>query len=229
MSARAPDRCNPDHPRSRGEYPFNSSDQPRTLGSSPLSRGIRVISDDNLANSGIIPALAGNTHPHGRIGQRPADHPRSRGEYYTDYGVWENDQGSSPLSRGIQAPLRPHPATDRIIPALAGNTSGRSSNPGTSPDHPRSRGEYGLLEPAARLEEGSSPLSRGIRWGSVGVAGLLGIIPALAGNTAARRAVRTRSEDHPRSRGEYSGLWSQWASVDGSSPLSRGIRGTPTG
>ena len=112
---------------------------------------------------------------------------------------------------------------DGIIPALAGNTPRRTGITCTHTDHPRSRGEYFVDSPDSLLEDGSSPLSRGIL-GSHGprVDGV-GIIPALAGNT--RRAVADgfREPDHPRSRGEYAFDGDFILSRLGSSPLSRGI------
>ena len=50
-----------DHPRSRGEYIVLSAGFFANLGSSPLSRGIRVEGADMVAWDRIIPALAGNT------------------------------------------------------------------------------------------------------------------------------------------------------------------------
>ena len=71
---------------------------------------------------------------------------------------------------------------------------------------------------------GSSPLSRGIRgsWKRLNRGG--GIIPALAGNTELGRCFIERSQDHPRSRGEYSGANGIGTIAQGSSPLSRGIQ-----
>ena len=51
----------PDHPRSRGEYLTMLCYPVDTIGSSPLSRGIRSRWLCNAAVTGIIPALAGNT------------------------------------------------------------------------------------------------------------------------------------------------------------------------
>ena len=70
---------------------------------------------------------------------------------------------------------------------------------------------------------GSSPLSRGIRSRDKESAGSTGIIPALAGNTTARRTSTTSGADHPRSRGEYQKAGQRRNARTGSSPLSRGI------
>ena len=71
--------------------------------------------------------------------------------------------------------------------------------------------------------KGSSPLSRGILPEPQEGKFLVGIIPALAGNTVYDWTKDDLPRDHPRSRGEYKRLtflvYQEW----GSSPLSRGI------
>ena len=52
---------------------------------------------------------------------------------------------------------------------------------------------------------------------------VVGIIPALAGNTQKYRHRNTDRSDHPRSRGEYGELQAPHGPGCGSSPLSRGI------
>ena len=71
---------------------------------------------------------------------------------------------------------------------------------------------------------GSSPLSRGILNHSRNRFSSLRIIPALAGNTCASTWSAAGTTDHPRSRGEYGTPSEHTEPVDGSSPLSRGIR-----
>ena len=131
-----------DHPRSRGEYGcarYRNSPRP---GSSPLSRGILNHFRSHVAICGIIPALAGNT----TAGSTPTlwhwDHPRSRGEYGGQGHRCIPKIGSSPLSRGILPGGGGLNGDVRIIPALAGNTSRKSSSYSIGRDHPRSRGEY---------------------------------------------------------------------------------------
>ena len=131
--------------------------------------------------------------------------------------------GSSPLSRGILPECGGHCWPQRIIPALAGNTSGVMRSTARSADHPRSRGEYKACTALARRSQGSSPLSRGIPLIHRFLLLWLGIIPALAGNTTHGHALFQGRRDHPRSRGEYR-VHNQSASKEaGSSPLSRGI------
>ena len=152
----------------------------------------------------IIPALAGNTRVMADNLDDMRDHPRSRGEYLASVLVRASSQG--------------------IIPALAGNTQQRAMMGANTADHPRSRGEYGGCTSRMAAWGGSSPLSRGIqsepaeRWAAAG------IIPALAGNTRPAGHSGFTATDHPRSRGEYEELNDLWIRVEGSSPLSRGIR-----
>ena len=171
----------------------------------------------------IIPALAGNTDVAAESAQACMDHPRSRGEYdHLHQGRWQWD-GSSPLSRGIPELTVTITFTLRIIPALAGNTARSPTRRGDGPDHPRSRGEYARQRLRWLRQWGSSPLSRGIRGEGVGGLRLVGIIPALAGNTRRGGWWPPACRDHPRSRGEYSLGVGDHAAGGGSSPLSRGI------
>ena len=193
-------------------------------GSSPLSRGIPLSRRHESARLRIIPALAGNTDIDSIDDQSPRDHPRSRGEYEDPGARYSTRVGSSPLSRGI---LHPRPRGNRplgIIPALAGNTISLDVIRKCPRDHPRSRGEYCHLMNGINVIRGSSPLSRGIQSRGLRVDLSLRIIPALAGNTPSTPPTRTPPQDHPRSRGEYSGRSLRRTRQVGSSPLSRGIR-----
>ena len=212
-----------DHPRSRGEYAAFAFVYRLQYGSSPLSRGILMPTEELNDLWGIIPALAGNTRGVGSRIRCLTDHPRSRGEYDQALQLVDDSPGSSPLSRGIQG--RPGHSSKElgIIPALAGNTGSSSLTMGDGRDHPRSRGEYTSDSRTSKHKSGSSPLSRGIR--GIGLAEILlaGIIPALAGNTVAHGRVILDVQDHPRSRGEYGRRRGRRHGRLGSSPLSRGI------
>ena len=192
-------------------------------GSSPLSRGIPHRLSSYLSGPGIIPALAGNTVPMTLIRAFMKDHPRSRGEYIPPGTLLMSWSGSSPLSRGILFTSDTVAETDRIIPALAGNTRpGVISRP-CARDHPRSRGEYFTIPILRKIFLESSPLSRGIP-NSIWTSGRSGgIIPALAGNTHSVIANAFARWDHPRSRGEYCDRLPGRDLLSGSSPLSRGI------
>ena len=171
-------------------------------GSSPLSRGIRDSGVHVRGPQGIIPALAGNTSLTVSNAAPTSDHPRSRGEYHPSVGG-STIGGSSPLSRGIPVVMTSPCRDGGIIPALAGNTPAPHQSEPSVPDHPRSRGEYRDPECVTVYEDGSSPLSRGIRrvWNTRPKTRR--IIPALAGNTGTTPTHSTNNTDHPRSRGEY--------------------------
>ena len=212
-----------DHPRSRGEYPECLANINVGAGSSPLSRGIRLLRPLRVLRAGIIPALAGNTMARPGNSSPVPDHPRSRGEYSRGDGAYSIVFGSSPLSRGILHVEDQRVHCQGIIPALAGNTLPRLPRIRWSPDHPRSRGEYIPWIMPPFFPGGSSPLSRGIRTPNVHEQVGERIIPALAGNTAFHLQLDVWSRDHPRSRGEYRGIRAHGRGMAGSSPLSRGI------
>ena len=77
-----------DHPRSRGEYHSNMNNLNCSFGSSPLSRGIPDAGYELHLQTGIIPALAGNTKRHTASTRAGWDHPRSRGEYTSSLSSW---------------------------------------------------------------------------------------------------------------------------------------------
>ena len=216
-----------DHPRSRGEYLAAWKEANKTLGSSPLSRGIHLMPLKWTFLIGIIPALAGNTMDTCTVARVPRDHPRSRGEYQAALAAKTRQLGSSPLSRGIRGLALCALCDPRIIPALAGNTWSAPTPQPPSPDHPRSRGEYAPRVRVSCVPPGSSPLSRGIPRRIRRQLRQFRIIPALAGNTRTALRAWGCTGDHPRSRGEYTGRTADTGLREGSSPLSRGILRPP--
>ena len=70
-------------------------------GSSPLARGLRLGCTLSDGGQRIIPARAGFTWGPVPRWRPSADHPRSRGVYNS--GNWDekNEDGSSPLARGL--------------------------------------------------------------------------------------------------------------------------------
>ena len=155
----------------------------RIQGSSPLARGLPDADIALVIGDGIIPARAGFTWSRHHAGDRPWDHPRSRGVYGSVPSLSLCDDGSSPLARGLPARM-PHLKNSPV-------------------DHPRSRGVYRTCAPRSALRRGSSPLARGLLPGEP-AGGLLGrIIPARAGFTLVAVVSAAASRDHPRSRGVY--------------------------
>ena len=119
FTGRQPVRRRPgwDHPRSRGVYSPGTSGPSKSLGSSPLARGLPREPTSSAA--------------------RRRDHPRSRGVYTTSVSRVLICGGSSPLARGLPTLKRLEIDRARIIPARAGFTpsgqAGVSSVPGSSP------------------------------------------------------------------------------------------------
>ena len=96
-----------DHPRSRGVYQDDARSDLMGVGSSPLARGLQLISDWRKPLSRIIPARAGFTR---------------RGLVRCLGGL-----GSSPLARGLRRNDSSPSCRRRIIPARAGFTHPDSS------------------------------------------------------------------------------------------------------
>ena len=162
-STTGPGRPGTDHPRSRGVYAASRRSRSRPAGSSPLARGLHQGMTDVHRAARIIPARAGFTSASRPHTWRSSDHPRSRGVYNRMTEPYYEDEGSSPLARGLPVGARGRRGPARIIPARAGFTRGH---------HPRRR---------ARL--GSSPLARGLLPAPPPHGAGDGIIPARAGFT----------------------------------------------
>ena len=114
-------------------------------------------------------------------------------------------------------------STGRIIPARAGFTRGGGSPTRWGRDHPRSRGVYDHAGTDARAARGSSPLARGLRRVEAQQEEQRGIIPARAGFTTRRLGTSSPTPDHPRSRGVYGCTRMADYTIEGSSPLARGL------
>ena len=230
------------HPRSRGENTGCRRTGPRSSGSSPLTRGKHWIMERLGPEVRLIPAHAGKTGCLTSHYSESGAHPRSRGENRPRARCSRRRWGSSPLTRGKLEQAAPasrgggsSPLTrgkpDRLqrreqgpglIPAHAGKTRARARGLGCRWAHPRSRGENQALDPDVLREVGSSPLTRGKQRTNRALQALTRLIPAHAGKTPRRRARRTKSAAHPRSRGENLLDLSLQLLGEGSSPLTRG-------
>ena len=110
------------HPRSRGENRAAISTRLRQCGSSPLTRGKRLLVLVGAVVERLIPAHAGKTFAWVVGGIFARAHPRSRGENRSRGPILGAARGSSPLTRGKRPLDRPRPAAGRLIPAHAGKT-----------------------------------------------------------------------------------------------------------
>ena len=151
----------------------------------------------------IIPARAGFTGRHARFRGGTGDHPRSRGVYPSSERSEEEEEGSSPLARGLRADLDVQAIAQRIIPARAGFTASARPGPRGRWDHPRLRGVYESEGDGIAPVHGSSPLARGLLKRPSSRTSTGGIIPARAGFTPPANCAAAQRRDHPRSRGVY--------------------------
>ena len=154
--------CKPtDHPRTRGEHAVNADAKLRKQGSSPHSRGAWFQLPKGVAESRIIPALAGSITPCILHKDTQKDHPRTRGEHPVRLDQSAAKPGSSPHSRGASPDRRCTLTVDGIIPALAGSIARSALHAHRRRDHPRTRGEHTTKLEALLANAGSSPHSRG--------------------------------------------------------------------
>jgi hypothetical protein len=75
-----------------------------------------------VAGARFIPAYAGNSKSFSAAVQKPAVHPRLRGELLNLADSMTISDGSSPLTRGTLLLVLSFLATSRFIPAYAGNS-----------------------------------------------------------------------------------------------------------
>ena len=129
------------HPRSRGENYTTGTTAGIVHGSSPLTRGKLVRSQQYARRVRLIPAHAGKTSPCTACTRGDTAHPRSRGENLPDGVPVRGEAGSSPLTRGKPRASGASPQGPRLIPAHAGKTRGDVLPIIGYGAHPRSRGE----------------------------------------------------------------------------------------
>ena len=153
-------------------------------------------------------------------------HPRSRGENPLEETHAAMRVGSSPLTRGKHAGRNAAAVGPGLIPAHAGKTDALERRQGLHEAHPRSRGENQTDGLVVTPREGSSPLTRGKHGPGPARYRSRGLIPAHAGKTKARAYQARVWWAHPRSRGENPDCGVRVFLSEGSSPLTRGKRGS---
>ena len=150
------------------------------------------------------------------------DHPRIRGEHLAATSAASGWPGSSPHTRGALHLMGLDGENYGIIPAYAGSTSGHVAFAEEGTDHPRIRGEHPTRGSCRGRRRGPSPHTRGAlspcRTRRAGTR----IIPAYAGSTDRGSNRPPRYRDHPRIRGEHSGVMNITRLSGGSSPHTRG-------
>ena len=215
-----------DHPRVCGEHGNDSKIVALRMGSSPRVRGTPTAVALYSAESGIIPACAGNTRSFSSNLFMLLDHPRVCGEH----AEWDSSRayepGSSPRVRGTPLKMRPSALVQGIIPACAGNTGMSRPDRLLPEDHPRVCGEHARLLLRCAYIWGSSPRVRGTLSRAPDSYLCIGIIPACAGNTGSATLGASAPRDHPRVCGEHTTSAMMLTGVLGSSPRVRGTQCT---
>ena len=117
------------HPRLRGELWQRRYLAVVLCGSSPLTRGTRVVSEQPEYERRFIPAYAGNSIPGLVLHLENSVHPRLRGELNRMVIRFSTRVGSSPLTRGTRIPFLLRATFLRFIPAYAGNSLKDGINP----------------------------------------------------------------------------------------------------
>ena len=214
------------HPRSRGENFVRSRARLIGLGSSPLTRGKHDRELRRRHVPGLIPAHAGKTAFVLLTLQLLTAHPRSRGENGGCTTSSQRKAGSSPLTRGKLAGAVAVCEPVGLIPAHAGKTVSALAGEADDGAHPRSRGENVRENRGPTGDLGSSPLTRGKHKRIATFSKPRGLIPAHAGKTPLESMQEHVAGAHPRSRGENSFWRCGCGYCSGSSPLTRGKRGT---
>ena len=173
---------------------------------------------------GLIPARAGKTSGPAPLSSLLPAHPRACGENTGLSQAAARSPGSSPRVRGKPGPHATAKVLERLIPARAGKTPMAAGPACSATAHPRACGENFTRTPAVRSPGGSSPRVRGKLQGTNRILLQLGLIPARAGKTPARRASSRRRRAHPRACGENIIVMAGLLSGLGSSPRVRGKR-----
>ncbi len=149
------------HPRECGEHHRSHRQQPPGCGSSPRVRGTCGVYHASGFIARFIPASAGNIHEAQRKRCQLPVHPRECGEHNLLAVPIPGQSGSSPRVRGTCGMNASFTATDRFIPASAGNITRHPVRRCRKPVHPRECGEHDVVGSSKNQTCGSSPRVRG--------------------------------------------------------------------
>ena len=188
----------------RGERIFRQRRQSFDYGSSPHARGTPLPDPPCLMPMRLIPACAGNARSTALREDMGSAHPRMRGERFSRGWKRSKHGGSSPHARGTHGRVPRRVASDRLIPACAGNAGWLMRSMPTPTAHPRMRGERREMRKSSRTRSGSSPHARGTLRCRYRPSWPPRLIPACAGNAISPPAWMRISTAHPRMRGERS-------------------------
>ena len=150
------------------------------------------------------------------------DYPRVRGG--TGLGVDDDgfDLGLSPRARGNPDRVGRAVLAHGTIPACAGEPCWCPGRGCKSGDYPRVRGGTLMMQPSRKPRPGLSPRARGNPFRSNRPIGLVGTIPACAGEPTGRHRGSVSQRDYPRVRGGTALKCHAYSPFRGLSPRARG-------
>ena len=176
------------------------------------------------ADSGLIPAGAGQTNVRRSRFSTAWAHPRRCGADDNPDLKHHRFQGSSPQVRGRLEHGTVSVGAVGLIPAGAGQTAPRRVELRCRTAHPRRCGADSMSNAMWGLDAGSSPQVRGRRRTTSHPATGNGLIPAGAGQTTGPYPTTRSSRAHPRRCGADQQRFIQANPRRGSSPQVRGRR-----
>ena len=215
------------HPRECGADAAKHSEILRRQGSSPRVRGRLDHLRRPRQDRGLIPASAGQTPCYQNGSHSTRAHPRECGADEVEGDKLCLIRGSSPRVRGRRLRLRRRVGVARLIPASAGQTDASKSIDKGVGAHPRECGADRGRARMAQATQGSSPRVRGRQVAWIHRSQPPGLIPASAGQTCSRTAMRLVTRAHPRECGADFVDPHRVVGVLGSSPRVRGRRLPP--
>ena len=186
-------------------------------------RGIRVVGSFGVGQRRSIPAGAGNPSPRWSRSPLARVHPRGCGESTLAAPGRFAASGPSPRVRGIRHRERERRAGPGSIPAGAGNPRAGLGGRRGRRVHPRGCGESAAAPASTFRRTGPSPRVRGILVWRGANDGILGSIPAGAGNPQVGCDGGDAARVHPRGCGESPTTLTFTSTFAGPSPRVRGI------
>ena len=194
-------RLGTDHPRGCGGTFAQDAESLAKLGPSPRVRGNRAAPLRHRVLLGTIPAGAGEPALNCQRKLISGDHPRGCGG--THYEALDDAiaEGPSPRVRGNRLGLGARVVECGTIPAGAGEPVDLEHTRLAIGDHPRGCGGTAPSLPPSLIGPGPSPRVRGNRLEAFSREGLIGTIPAGAGEPPAHWSRRPSHRDHPRGCG----------------------------
>ena len=212
------------YPRTRGATAATAASSEDLPGLSPHARGNRAWRRRARANTGSIPARAGQPSWCLAMARSRRVYPRTRGATKMIPMGGKITSGLSPHARGNRQRPAPRRGDRGSIPARAGQPLPLGPRPRLCQVYPRTRGATLRIVVCIRRVEGLSPHARGNLTVSVTVEVPGGSIPARAGQPGRGCEDRFHQGVYPRTRGATPEAPKPATTRRGLSPHARGNR-----